>query len=198
MSDKFHTNPETGNPGKCSAKSGNCPFGGDSEHYSSSDDAQKAYENSQKFQVAPAVSKSNVDALSLTHHSATKDSTQIAETPGAEMTKEEINLYAYSIVSHNMQPAVGQLRLSVTKKDDEKLARTMKHIREVYIPTAVSDVAAKLDVDSKTSSIFLKEELEKRMNPIFEKYTEDPYAKVELELVLKSWADAVADYSGKM
>lgn len=174
------------------------PIRGESEHYSSAGAAQKAYENLQKSQVAPAISKITVDPLSLTHHSATKNSTQIAETPGAEMTKEEINLYAYSIGSHNMQPAIGQLRWSVMKNDAEKLATTMKHIREVYLPTAVSDVAAKLDGDSKASSIFLKDELEKRMNPIFELYAKDPYAKVELDLTIKSWADTVADYSGKV
>lgn len=196
MSDKFHINRK-GEAGRCSAQSGGCPFGGESEHYSSPEVAQRAYENLQKSQVAPAISKTTIDSQSLTHHSATKNSTQIAETPGAEMTKEEINLYAYSIVSHNMQPAVGQLRLSASKKDDENLARTMKHIREVYIPTAVSDVAAKIEGDSKTVSIFLKSELEKRMDPLFELYCKDPYAKVELELILKSWADAVAAYSGK-
>jgi hypothetical protein len=196
MSDKFHINRK-GEAGRCSAQSGSCPFGGESEHYSNSDDAQKAYENLQKSQVAPAISKTTVDPLSLTHHSATKNSTQIAETPGEEMTKEELNLYAYSIVSHNMQPAIGQLRWSVMKNDEEKLARTMKHIREVYLPTAVSDVAAKMGGDSNTVSSFLKEELETHMNPLFEIYSKDPHAKVELELTLKSWADTVADYSGK-
>lgn len=31
----FHVNPETGEPGKCSALAGNCPFGGDDEHFAS-------------------------------------------------------------------------------------------------------------------------------------------------------------------
>lgn len=197
MSEQFHINRK-GEAGRCSAQSERCPFGGASEHYSSTDEAQKAYENLQKSQIAPAINKAAVDPQSLTHHSATKNSTQIAETPGEEMTKEEITLYAYSIGSHNMQPAIGQLRWAAMKNDGEKLAATMKHIREVYLPTAVSDVAAKLDGDSNSSSIFLKEELEKRMNPIFEQYTNDPYANVELDLTIRSWADVVADYSGKV
>jgi hypothetical protein len=197
MSDKFHINRK-GEVGGCTAQTGGCPFGGESEHYSSPEAAQKAYENLQKAQVPPAMSKTAVDPNSLTHHSATKNSTQIAETPGDEMTKEELNLYAYSIVSHNMQPAIGQLRWNATKDDGGvRLAATMKHIREVYIPTAVSDVAAKLGGDSKAVSSFLKEELEKIMNPLFELYTKDPHAKVDLDLILKSWADTVADYSGK-
>lgn len=44
MSDKFHINPETGNPNKCSAKSGNCPFGSDSEHFESKAEARLNFE----------------------------------------------------------------------------------------------------------------------------------------------------------
>jgi len=40
----YHINPATGDPGKCSAKKGNCPFGGDDEHYTSSESAREAYE----------------------------------------------------------------------------------------------------------------------------------------------------------
>lgn len=45
MSDKFHINPETGNPNKCSAKSGNCPFGSDSEHFESKNEARAHFES---------------------------------------------------------------------------------------------------------------------------------------------------------
>lgn len=45
MSDKFHINPETGNPNKCSAKNGNCPFGGNSEHFDSKDEARSHFEH---------------------------------------------------------------------------------------------------------------------------------------------------------
>lgn len=50
---KFHINPETGNPGPCSAKV-KCRFGDDSEHYSSADEARTAYEkqNSSSFPEA--------------------------------------------------------------------------------------------------------------------------------------------------
>lgn len=41
---KFHVNPETGNAGACSATAGRCPFGGEAEHYSTAEDARKAYE----------------------------------------------------------------------------------------------------------------------------------------------------------
>lgn len=40
----YHINPIGGNPGECSAKPGNCPFGADAPHYGSLEDARKAYE----------------------------------------------------------------------------------------------------------------------------------------------------------
>lgn len=46
MSEKFHINPETGNPNKCVAKPGNCRFGEDTNHYTSKDEARTAYESS--------------------------------------------------------------------------------------------------------------------------------------------------------
>lgn len=41
---RFHTNPNTGNSGPCSATKGGCPFGEDADHYSTVEDARAAYE----------------------------------------------------------------------------------------------------------------------------------------------------------
>lgn len=41
---RYHINPETGNPNKCGAVKGNCPFGGTNEHYDTKAEAQAAYE----------------------------------------------------------------------------------------------------------------------------------------------------------
>lgn len=43
----FHVNPETGEPGKCSAKKGNCPFGADEPHFESKAEARLHYETTQ-------------------------------------------------------------------------------------------------------------------------------------------------------
>jgi hypothetical protein len=40
----FHVNPQTGNPGVCRAKEGNCPFGAEAPHYDSKDAARAGYE----------------------------------------------------------------------------------------------------------------------------------------------------------
>lgn len=43
---KYHINPETGNPGKCTAQV-KCRFGGDAAHYGSAEEARSAYEVTQ-------------------------------------------------------------------------------------------------------------------------------------------------------
>ena len=41
---KFHINGK-GEPGACQAQEGNCPFGGDDDHYTSKDGARKSFES---------------------------------------------------------------------------------------------------------------------------------------------------------
>lgn len=74
---KFHVNPESGNPGECKAEV-QCPFGGDEAHYTSADNARKAFELSmagETFAVAkpnpatiPWEERSLEDRTSLTRH----------------------------------------------------------------------------------------------------------------------------------
>lgn len=45
---KWHNGPK--GPGICRAKTGKCPYGGQSEHYDSKDDAQKEYNKSNESQ----------------------------------------------------------------------------------------------------------------------------------------------------
>lgn len=56
---KYHINPETGNPGLCSAKI-NCPFGGDDVHYFSKEAAQKAFEEATKEEALKVWRKKKV------------------------------------------------------------------------------------------------------------------------------------------
>lgn len=44
---KFHVNPETGDPGECSAKPGSCPYGADAPHYATKEDARAGFESAQ-------------------------------------------------------------------------------------------------------------------------------------------------------
>lgn len=54
---KYHINPESGNPYNCTAKPGNCPHAGDSEHYSTKDAARNAFEKSQELATVATVAK---------------------------------------------------------------------------------------------------------------------------------------------
>lgn len=49
---QFHINSK-GEPGVCSAKSGGCPFGSQSEHHSTAEEARVAYENKRVSEIAP-------------------------------------------------------------------------------------------------------------------------------------------------
>lgn len=49
---KFHINPATGNPGACKALRA-CPFGGQSEHFDSIEEAREAYETAMAEQSTP-------------------------------------------------------------------------------------------------------------------------------------------------
>jgi len=44
---RYHMNQATGEPGLCSAKPGNCPFGGDEAHFTSPEAARKDFEKAQ-------------------------------------------------------------------------------------------------------------------------------------------------------
>lgn len=50
MSTAFHINPETGNPGRCTAQPGNCKYG-ESVHYETEEIARLAFEESMKEDV---------------------------------------------------------------------------------------------------------------------------------------------------
>lgn len=49
---KFHVNPATGEPGECSARPGNCPYGADAPHYDSKEAARHAFEESMDLALA--------------------------------------------------------------------------------------------------------------------------------------------------
>ena len=64
---RFHINAK-GEPGKCSAQSGNCPFGGDTDHYNSLDEAQSAFEKtmaSETFTVVKNTDRPDFSAYTV-------------------------------------------------------------------------------------------------------------------------------------
>lgn len=62
---KFHVN-DSGEPGKCSAQKGGCPFGEDAQHYGSPEDARAAFEFSMASKQIPVSSKKTANENSYT------------------------------------------------------------------------------------------------------------------------------------
>jgi hypothetical protein len=56
MSDKFHINSK-GEPGKCSAQHGGCPFGSAEDHYTTREAATQAFERSMVTATIPKLAK---------------------------------------------------------------------------------------------------------------------------------------------
>lgn len=58
---KFHINPETGNPGECTARAGRCPYGAEAPHYGSAEEARTAFEASMSSHPAGKLRKTPTD-----------------------------------------------------------------------------------------------------------------------------------------
>lgn len=56
MAEKFHINSK-GEPGRCSAQHGGCPFGSEDEHYATREGASAAYERSMSDGTLPTLTK---------------------------------------------------------------------------------------------------------------------------------------------
>lgn len=85
---KFHLNGN-GDPGLCKASQGNCPFGGDEEHYTSPEAARTAFEAAQTVTISPlqkaqaaytkasqALDKTEVALNSVAHYQGLSDLTK--------------------------------------------------------------------------------------------------------------------------
>lgn len=154
--------------------------------------------SSETFRLPPKA-KPAAELDSYGHVTREKNSDEIARTPGSEMNREEVQKYSFSIVSHNMNPMIGQLRLAATDETDPsgEVSRVMEKGEGLYIDTAVKDVAAKLDGDPATVSKFLKDSLVKKMTPLLEGYAKDPWKSVDPTPAFREWSDDVAKYSRK-
>lgn len=92
---KYHIN-NSGDVGECSARAGNCPFGGADEHYTSAEAARTAYESRQGAFVEPAPLKS-LTFNGFTYRHVTFDSS-VYQSNG------EFALMAYSDGDYGVEP----------------------------------------------------------------------------------------------
>lgn len=66
---RFHISPQTGEPGRCSARKA-CPFGGlDTDHYDSKKDARQAYEQHMESGTLPAIMTNDTSLSGLAKNS---------------------------------------------------------------------------------------------------------------------------------
>ena len=64
---KWHNGPN--GPGRCRAKQGNCPFGGEDSHFNSLQEAEQAYKpvNEQEFDMLPGIKRLTIGKLKYRH-----------------------------------------------------------------------------------------------------------------------------------
>lgn len=64
----YHISPTTGRANKCSAQTGNCPFGGEQDHYATKEQAREAYEKDMSANTFAPVRKNPESSPRLADH----------------------------------------------------------------------------------------------------------------------------------
>lgn len=89
----FHLNP-TGNPGKCQATQGKCPYGSQDEHFSSAYEARRNFESKQSsFTALSPVSKQNSTKIDLDDSTFNNDDHALDYTPDQVSQKYEADIH---------------------------------------------------------------------------------------------------------
>ena len=100
---KFHINPE-GEPGKCTAAAGRCPYGGEDQHFDSASDARKAYELVMRgagWTISRRVPEV-VESIPLPNGAQLKRAFEVVNTLDFEEASDEWGMiYSYSSLGTN-------------------------------------------------------------------------------------------------
>lgn len=111
MAEKFHINGK-GEPGRCSAQHGGCPFGGENEHYVTKEGASVAYERSMADGSIPKLTKVPTrDQVVQVLDSMARGEDTIPEGVEFEETPKK------EITSESKPPTDMEARLSETPKE---------------------------------------------------------------------------------
>lgn len=103
---RYHINPTSGLPGLCSAKPGNCPFGGDENHFTSAEsamsEAERRFENEHGGTFPQKTPKEPIDELDLVAVKREILADNAAKNPGFGPKGDEISHKdAYDWVDYN-------------------------------------------------------------------------------------------------
>lgn len=157
---KYHINTKTGEPGKCSATQGNCPFGGADEHFTSAEAAREAYEEKQggsfvtpQAQVLASVQFLKVgDTINLKHlHSQTRAG--MRDWDSSKDWPDSVTLTSVK-VREDRTPALGKVSyMELTTKEGSIIVRADDLVhRSDSVGAETTKLAKKLE----KSSIFSK------------------------------------------
>lgn len=200
----FHVSDD-GNPRICKAQAGNCPIAADSEHFETSFAARDHYEKKHSNQISSITASSQMMGSSssientgkrLIDGNWTKGAHHAAGLNAQDMTRKDVQAHTLSMISHNMHPAIGMFRLVADSGDQAKIEKSLKN-KDNYADTAAESIADKLEGNREENIKFLTESIHEAFDPIFEEYSKDVYADVDLDLALDNFAIKVADYSNK-
>lgn len=116
---KYHINTKTGNPGACSAAPGGCPFGGDSNHFESEQEARTAYEERNTSTPQPTLAKKPQVRLEnrAAKHTLAKTWNEVPKEVSTDGLK---NASAYAVIHNQFVPVTYEQTVN-PKKDFDNL-----------------------------------------------------------------------------
>lgn len=140
---KFHINPETGNPGNCTAADGNCPYGADAPHFSTAGDARVAFEASQNGSFMSEAQK-----ITLTKAEAKKINVErlFLEVPVDLKVREEAENFVTSLKEADYTKAGKPATVAKINDFMDRLHgyRNLPDAKGVYSRLLYDDIAKKL------------------------------------------------------
>lgn len=166
---KFHINPKTGTPGRCTADLGSCPFGGALQHYETEDSARQAFELSMAAKIfgkKQEHSKSTLSAIESQKKIFFSRLDQSLDSPLTAKNKDklwELTLKAYSKVKAPVSSFVTTKNLiKEINKEFNKNAGSYSTIteeeRDGLVSSAFSFVSPQVAQASKTFEDYLADE----------------------------------------
>lgn len=197
---RFHINTDSGEAGACRAVKGNCPFGSDSEHYSSAEEARAAFEKSMNAQHNVDGSKDDLDPqLYFSILTSNNDVLveQFAENLGADVEPGEyvasyfdsgsgkdrflkISIGENGSVSYKKIPKFRKILSPTREKTTESLTRLRENLQNT-LEKHSPDYCAKSEIDH-TVLVETSREIQRKLSKYdWSKSEQATLGKMELE-----------------
>lgn len=109
--------------------------------------------------------------------------------PTEPLPRRELASLAYSVLSHNLNPAIGQFRLAVDKGDPVRIEAS-RTIGASYVASAVGDIAARMQ---EPDTDRLHAVITGLLQGILDRYAEDVYAPVPMQAMFAETAVVISE-----